>query len=62
MSLFLNSEAPPARPPPPPHTHRSYGHVKCSETVVINLHVIVNTFVNIRMNSHTLHFYHSDLF
>ena len=36
--------------------------VECSETVIINLHVIGNTFVNIRLNSHTLHFHHSDWF
>ena len=34
--------------------------VKCSETTVMNLHIIGNTFVNIRINSHTLHFHHSD--
>ena len=27
-----------------------------------NLHIIGNTFVNIRINSHTLHFHHSDWF
>ena len=36
--------------------------VKCSETVVVNLHYIGNNFVNIRINSHTLHFHHSDWF
>ena len=36
--------------------------VKCSETVVMNLHIIGNTFVIIRINSHTLHFHHSDWF
>ena len=34
--------------------------VKRSETVVMNLHVIGNTFVNIRKNCHTLHFHHFD--
>ena len=36
--------------------------VKCSETVVMNLHIIGNTFVKIRIKSHTLHFHHSDWF
>ena len=36
--------------------------IKRLETVVMNLHVIGNTFVNIRKNSHTLHFHHSDWF
>ena len=27
---------------------------KCSETEVMNLHIIENTFVNIRINSHTI--------
>ena len=36
--------------------------VECSETVVMNLQIIWNTFVNIRINSHTLHFHHSDWF
>ena len=36
--------------------------VKCSETVVMNLHIIGNTFVNIRISSHTLHFHHSNWF
>ena len=36
--------------------------VKCSERVVMNLHIIGSTFVNIRMNSHTLHFHHSHWF
>ena len=35
--------------------------VKCSEPVVTNHH-IGNTFVNIRIHSHTLHFHHSDWF
>ena len=30
--------------------------VKCSETVKMNLHIIGSTFVNIRINGHTLHF------
>ena len=36
--------------------------VKCPETVVIILHIIDNTFVNIRINSHTMHFHHSNCF
>ena len=36
--------------------------VKCSETVVMNLRITGNTFVNIRINSHTLHFHHSGWF
>ena len=31
--------------------------VQFSETVVINLHIIGNTFVSIRINSHTMHFH-----
>ena len=35
---------------------------KMFKTVVMNLHIIGNTFVNIRINSHTLHFHHYDWF
>ena len=35
---------------------------KCSETVMMNLHKIGHTFVNIRINSHTLHFHHPIVF
>ena len=34
--------------------------VKCSETVVMNLHIIGNTFVIIQISSHTMEFHHSD--
>ena len=36
--------------------------VKCSQTVVMNINIIRNTFVNIMINSHTLHFHQSDWF
>ena len=36
--------------------------VECSETVVMSLHIIGNTFVNIWIISHKLHFHHSDWF
>ena len=36
--------------------------VKCSENLVMNLDIIGNTFVNIRKNSHRLHFHLSDWF
>ena len=36
--------------------------VKCSETVIMNLHIIGSTFVNIWINNHTLPFHHSDWF
>ena len=36
--------------------------VKCSETVAMNLHIFGNTFVSIRINSHTMHFHHSNWF
>ena len=36
--------------------------VKSSETIVIDLHIIGNTSLNNRTNSHTLYFHHSDLF
>ena len=45
---------------PPCFVHKM--SVKCPETVVINLHMIGNTFVNIRIYGHTLHFHHSDWF
>ena len=35
---------------------------KFSETVMVNLNIIRNTFINIRINSFTLHFHHSDWF
>ena len=31
---------------------------KCPETVMMNLNIIRNTFVNIRINSLKLHFHH----
>ena len=34
--------------------------VKGSKTAVMNFHITGNTFVNIRINSHTFHFHHSD--
>ena len=33
-----------------------------TKTVVINLHIIGTIFVNIRIDSHSLHFHHSDWF
>ena len=36
--------------------------VKCSEMIIMNLHIIENTFVTSRINSHTLHFHHFDWF
>ena len=37
---------------------RSQSVRKCSETIVMNLHIIGNTFANNQINSHTLHWFH----
>ena len=41
---------------------RSQSVRKCSETVMMNPNIIGNRFVNIRIDSLTLHFHHSDWF